>query len=205
MTAHGRWPRFAETTTIVEDQAVRRAWQQERRPFFVAVVLLARSQHVQRRLADVFAGLSPWCHPAAPGQAHVTLVAIGADDRAAQRARRVLGQQCEVTVGGADSFTAAPFLRVDGDALHAMREAVLAAAGTETDAPSPWVPHVTVGTYRRAVTRDDLAARLAPFRDLPELHVRGRTTVMVVDRSSDVGGLLPLPLARSGLPPASGA
>ena len=183
---------------------MRRSWQQERRPFFVAVVLLARAQPLQSRLADVFAGLAPWCHPAAPDQPHVTLAAIGSDAGAAQRAQRVLGERCDVTVGGADSFSAAPFLRVSGLSLRPMRQAVLAAAGTEVAAPSQWVPHVTVGTYRRAVPRDALAARLAPFRDLPALHVRGRTRVMVVDRSSDVGGLLPVP-TRFGRPPASGA
>ena len=202
MTDPAGWPRFAEETTIAEDATLRYSWQRERRPFYVAVVLLEGSPPLQRRLAEVFAALSPWCRPAAPGQAHVTLAAIGADRTAARRAHGVLGDGCDVIIGGADSFSAAAFLQVCGSALDPMRQAVLAAAGPEVAAPREWVPQVTVGTYRRTVPRRVLAARLAPWRDLPPLLLRGRTGVMAVDRGSDVGGLLPVPPARFGGPPA---
>jgi 2'-5' RNA ligase len=143
----------------------------------------------------VLDGLSPWCLPSAPGQPHVTLAALGTDLAVAQRAGRVLGGRCEVVVGGADSFSAAVFLQVCGGGLAAARASVLAMAA-DVGAPPVWVPHVTVGTYRRSVPHRQLAARLAPWRDLPPLLLTGRTGLMIVDRSGRRGELLPVPAER---------
>lgn len=200
VTAPERWPRFIEDATIVEDPAVRRSWRRDRRPFYVAVVLLPVSGPLQQRRHQVLDGLSPWCRPSAPGQPHVTLAALGTDPALARRVGRALGGRCDVVVGGADSFSAAAFLGAAGEDLVAARESVLATAA-EVGAPPRWVPHVTVGTYRCSVARGALAARLAPWRNLPPLLLTGSAGLMIVDRSGRHGGLLPVP-AEPIRPPA---
>jgi 2'-5' RNA ligase len=192
--ADARWPRFTEGATIAEDPAVRRTWQYDRRPFYVAAVMLPAAGQLEGRREQVCAGLSPWCVPSAPGQPHVTLAALGTDEAAAQRAGRVLGGPCGIVIGGADSFAAAVFLRVAADrAVAAVRGSVLAAAGAEAGAPPTWVPHVTVATYRHRVDRERLTARLARWRAMPPLRLVGRTALMVVDRASERGRLRPAP------------
>jgi 2'-5' RNA ligase len=78
----------------------------------------------------------------------------------------------ELEVGGLDSFDSAAFLRVSdpSGSLTRLRKALAASCPEQRFAP--YVPHLTLGLYRRAEPKDELARCIAAFVDGGPLPLR---------------------------------
>lgn len=159
------------------------AWRQGRRRYAVwlievqAPAVLARWRQAQTRLA-------PWLLPS-QRQAHLTVQVCGFvveataegdpappntlrndDFLPAQRAAQQQALQAlkpprfSLQVGGVDSFDSAAFLQVSDPqhALAPLRQALALAHGEFRS--GPWVPHLTLGLYRAAWPKAELAQAL---------------------------------------------
>ncbi len=142
-------------------------------------------------VAAVRQQLSDWLHPMPQRQLHLTLFVCGfeqptsgADDdftpaqlrRQIEQLDREPGARCVLPLGPVDSFATAAFIPV-GDPqgrLSRWRHA-LGGAGREIR-QAAYVPHITLGLYRRKLTGEQVRARLrdidSPPRSLTvsELH-----------------------------------
>ncbi|MDX5372196.1 MAG: 2'-5' RNA ligase family protein [Pseudomonadaceae bacterium] len=161
--------------------------------------VLQRLQAARRLLDD-------WLHPPGARQAHVTLFVCGFatptprhdDDIAAtllqaqHRALAALGvAPFELHIGGLDSFASAAFLAVhDSGRLERLREA-LARLSTEVR-QAPYVPHLTVGLYRRAASAADWRRRAAALRDCPPLRLPVRELQLLSYAAAEPQGALRL-------------
>lgn len=204
-------------TTLPPSPEVMRRWRSGPRWFF-AVAAMIDDEQVEQRRRQVLGALGPWVRPSAPGQAHVTLAAlgfgahpsggIGAPGRGragssqppttAPAPRRpdpaAIGVQelpaLRLRIRGAELFASAAYLTVDAldDGLARAR----ARHGEhDLERSEPWVPHVTVGVFTQAVPIDDVRRRLAPLSVLPPLDVTARARLMAVDARSALGALTP--------------
>ena len=130
--------------------------------------------------------LSDLLHPSPQRQLHLTLFVCGfeqparlADDdfTPAQLRRQIelLGQArggpCVLPLGPVDSFASAAFIPVGDPAGRLSRwRHVLEHAGREVR-QATYVPHITLGLYRRKVTAKDLRARLGDI-GLPPVSLK---------------------------------
>jgi hypothetical protein len=176
------WPLLEGRATIAPDHAVLSSWREDPGPFH-AIVLAINDVRVEERRARIGRAMHPWLLRSCPGQAHVTVAAVGP-----ARPELPPPRQVELVVGGADSFASAAFLHAAGHDLDQLREHL---AAQDLAAPAHFVAHVTVGTYRWPLAADIVAQRLAPWRHSPPLRVHGTVRLVRVDRSSRFGRLLP--------------
>ncbi len=174
------WPLLEGATSIAPDPAVLRSWRAAGGPFH-AVVVAINDPRVEQRRIEVARALHPWLQRTCPGQAHVTVAALGGA-RPALEPRAV-----ELEVSGADSFSSAAFLHAHGPGLADLREQL---AGQEVDAPDEYVGHVTVGIYRWPLAAGIVAGRLAPWRHSRPLAVRGTVRLVRIDPASRTGRLI---------------
>ncbi|WP_266182838.1 2'-5' RNA ligase family protein [Dyella humicola] len=137
------------------------------------------AEAVRQRLSDLL-------HPMPQRQLHLTLFVCGfeqptsvADDdftpaqlsRQIERLNRVRGEPCVLPLGPVDSFASAAFIPV-GDPegrLSRWRDA-LGCAGREIR-QAAYVPHITLGLYRRKLTAKHVRARLGEL-DSPPTSLR---------------------------------
>ena len=163
-------------------------WHRGRRHYGVWLLEL-ESEPLQQRMQRLRAQLAPWLL-AAPGwprrQAHVTVFVCGfwapwrsQDDDftpaqlAAQQTALASARlpPLKLEIGLLDSFDTAAFLRVHDplQGLAAVRR-VLGAQVAEIR-QTPYVPHVTLGWYARAVPTTQVARRLAAQPPLEPLQL----------------------------------
>lgn len=129
--------------------------------------VLARIELLKRELADLL-------HPSRR-QPHITLFVCGFaqphrryddDFTPAQLARQVAGlqalevQPCTLRIGAVDSFASAAFLTVTDPAGQLDRWRRVLATECAEVRQAPYVPHLTLGLYRRRVHLDELRERL---------------------------------------------
>lgn len=160
--------------TLVADPAVLRRWHQRPAWHLIAVVLPAHGA-VERRRLEIAHALDDLVEPGPPGQPHITVWVSGQTP-----VPGFAGRSVTVTVGGSDTFTSAAYLSVEGDALAAIRDE-LAAVGPAEDRLSPYVPHITIGTYRKRVPLAQARAALAPWTDLSPLTMTADVHPLVLD------------------------
>lgn len=166
--------------------------------------------HLRQRLAAVRAALAPWL-VWGPRQPHLTLQVCGFpsdlasaqwnDDftpamRAAQCAAlaQLASRRFTLRLGAVASFASAAYLTVQDEdgALPALRQALALGHGEFRSAP--WVPHVTVGLYRRPWPWADVQAALSSLARVPAtsrtLVLPVRAVSLVSYDATDVGGRL---------------
>ena len=186
-------------------------WHRGRRHYGVWLFEL-QSELLQQRMQRLRAHLSPWLL-AAPGwprrQAHVTVFVCGflapwrsLDDDftpaqlAAQQAALAAARlpPLSLEIGSLDSFDTAAFLRVH-DPLQGLA-AVRRVLGQEVAEirQAPYVPHVTLGWYARAVPCAQVARRLAAQPLLEPLQLEVRRLLWARYEARVMGGWL-TPLA----------
>lgn len=146
--------------------------------------LLSYITELQSQLADLL-------HPPGARQAHLTLFVCGFaqpaerfdDDFTPQRLqaqikqlRRSAGPACTLPLGAPDSFASAAFLPVgDPEGRLARWRAILGSASEEIR-QADYVPHITLGLYRRQIDAQTLRQRLAELPateltlEVDELH-----------------------------------
>ena len=148
--------------------------------------------------------LGNWLHPAGPRQAHISLFVCGfacthprydddiapahlAAQRRALEALRLA--PFELRIGALDSFASAAFLAVAEQApLDRLRQA-LAGCATEVR-QAPYVPHLTVGLYRQAVSAQAWRARAESLSDYPPLTLPVRELQLVSYAAGEPQGAL---------------
>jgi len=179
------WSTFCRgPATLAESAGVRAAWHRGRRRYHLwafrvrAPDVTDRVAHLQQALAGAF-------EPAPRDDLHVTAFVAGFattnplhDDCVPwqaldlqTRALREEGRRVRLRVGGVGSFLSVPFLWV-GDPYGELDHlrSVLARHGREIRF-APYRPHLTLGRYVADVPTAPLAARFAPFRQLPSLEL----------------------------------
>ena len=195
---------FSSTAQVLAAaEKVPHRWHRGRRQY-AAWVIDADTDAVRARLARLRTDLGDLWRPQ-HRQPHVTVFVCGfvadeprhADDiamRALEAQRHALStarrRPFELRVGGLDSFDSAAFLRVDdpAQALAPLRR-VLQSVHPEVRM-APYVPHLTVGLYRQAHDKRDIARRYAPHRHLPALVVDVRALRLVNYRADDIDSAL---------------
>ena len=159
--------------------------------------MLQRLHEARRLLGD-------WLHPVQGRQAHISLFVCGFpcavpchdDDigtavlQAQHSALASLNAApFELQIGGLDSFASAAFLGVRDDGqLEQLRQA-LAPLSREIR-QAAYVPHLTVGLYRQAVSAEQWHARAAPLHDSPPLSLAVRELQLVSYDARELQGPL---------------
>jgi 2'-5' RNA ligase len=140
---------------------------------------------VLQRLQSARELLDDWLHPPGERQAHVTLFVCGfantapeLDDdiapamlEAQRQALETLRlEPFELSIGDLGSFASAAFLDVqDNGKLEQLRQVL--ARFTPEVRQAEYVPHLTVGLYRRAVATAIWCQRAARLRNCPPLPI----------------------------------
>lgn len=154
-------------------------WRRGRERYAVWT-LPVRCPQVLARLERAQAHLGDCLHAGYRRQAHITLFVCGFpaeqavldDDFPASRLSAQLAaleqlraEPFSLQIGGLDSFASAPFLHVsDPQARLANLREALTAHSTEIR-QSPYLAHLTVGLYARALPASVMHPRLAAFTD----------------------------------------
>lgn len=159
---------------------------------------------VLQRLHEARRLLGDWLHPVQGRQAHISLFVCGfpcaapcLDDdigtavlQAQHRALASLNAApFELQIGSLDSFASAAFLEVKDDGrLEQLRQA-LAPLSREIR-QAAYVPHLTVGLYRQAVSADHWRERAEPLRDCQPLALAVRELQLVSYDARELQGPL---------------
>jgi len=176
------WKRFAELKRVFGPTAgVREQWHRGRSSYAVWVLRVSHPA-IDARVSQLAAALGAAIRPIPQRDLHVTLFVSGFptetpshDDDVAwsvlRAQRELFFAPLRIAVGGSSSFATAAFLEVvDVDGGLADVRAQLAGEGRELRF-SPYVPHLTVGTYAQT-------APAAPVRSILE-RWRGESPVLL--------------------------
>lgn len=173
--------------TVVADPAVLQAWRTGPRWYHVVVAMID-SPEVEERRRTLCAALGDLVTPSAPGQAHVTIWAAGFEPPGALPS----SGRIPLTIGGPDTFVSAAYLTVTGTGVDRVRSRMIA-DGFPEDRADPFIPHVTLGTYRREVPLTQVLDALHTLPEAVPLPVMGDIRHLVVDTRSEEGTLAPVP------------
>ncbi len=178
-------PTQAPDATLVTDIRDYPEWHQGRLRYAVWMVpitspaLLSHIHSLQTQLGDLL--------HATRRQAHLTLFvcgfeqsrAVANDDFTPEHLRRQiehLGQlrspTCTLEIGPPDSFASAAFLPVLDQEGHLQRWRATLAQNCREVRQSAYVPHITLGLYKRRVGADELRQRLAQLPVLADSRLK---------------------------------
>ncbi|MCO5785208.1 2'-5' RNA ligase [Pseudomonas sp. G11-1] len=162
---------FAETTVAqLRDYT---EWHRGRSRYAIWMIPI----NCPRALAHIdqlTASLADLLHPSRR-QPHITLFVCGFEGQSvrydddftsAQLQRQLTGLDrlalppCELRIGAPDSFASAAFLTVDDPQGHLSRWREALGAGCSEIRQTSYVPHITLGLYRRAISATELRQRL---------------------------------------------
>ncbi len=133
------------------------------------------SAAVEQRRRDVAAALGGLVHFTTPQQAHVTLWALGYESSGWPQ------QTLQLSVGTPWTFASAAYLRVESPDIAGLRGRLAGADLPDEERPAEFVPHVTIGPYRREVPLREVAERLRRFDRLEPIPATATVRVMAVD------------------------
>jgi hypothetical protein len=174
-------------TTVVADPAVLERWRTGPRWYYVIAAMI-ESDAVERRRRQAADALGDLLHPTTPGQPHVTVWALGFEPARWWRPRRATLQ-----VGSAATFSSAAYLSVTSSDIAGCRAELLAGGPGGRLAPEgrgePYVPHVTVGTYRRRVPLAHVRRTLLRLSGSSVQPVPATVRLVAVDTRSPTGAL----------------
>jgi 2'-5' RNA ligase len=193
----------APRKTLPTELGVLETWHRGR-PKFTAWVLSfepgAAASVLSLRMHQVRSALAPWLwtnHARAP---HITLRVCGfwSSDYAPSDLvvdRHALAcadlRAFHLEIGGAGWFASSPYLRVGPagvDEILRLRSVLETVRAEERTVP--FVPHVSVGTFRREADASDIDAALAPLLALPPLRFSVRALHLVSYRTHELDGPL---------------
>ena len=170
--------------TVVADPDVLAAWRSGPRWFHVVVAMIDDDE-VESRRHQVVDLLGPeLVSLTAPGQAHVTIWAAGFEPPTSLTDSGRIPLQITAPA----TFTSAAYLHVTGSGVERVRSRLLA-DGIPEDRQTPFVPHVTVGTYLNQVPLAQVHEQLRLMAEAPPIPVTGHIRHLVVDTRSPVGAL----------------
>jgi 2'-5' RNA ligase len=160
-------------------------WHRQRQRYGVWIIpvndpaLLDYIEATRRRLADLL-------HPSQQRQPHLTLFVCGfeqpshvADDDFSpaqlhdqiESLQSLRGAACSLALGAPDSFASAAFIPVlDPSGQLTQWRCALEVAAKEVR-QSTYVPHITLGLYRRKATAEEIRQRLVEI-DVPSMSLR---------------------------------
>lgn len=164
---------------MVADAELLRRWRTGPRWYHIVVALID-GPAVERRRRAVAAALSDLVELSTPGQPHVTLWVAGFDAVPTVRQRVELS----LTIGTPATFASALYLRVTGPAIDEVRSE-LRSANPPEDRAGTFIPHVTVGLYRRSVPLAAVRSRLVALGQEPQLTTTAQIAHRVVDTRTD--------------------
>lgn len=159
---------------------------------------------LRQRLERARSHLHPWLSPHCRTP-HVTLFVCGFPANVARWDDDIDGEQqrCQrralenlalprftLRIGGLSSFDSAAFLQVDdpGASLAALRAALAGPRREIRD--TPYVPHLTVGLYRGAFDKRQVAHRLAAFDDSTPIELSVQNIHFATYAARELGGPL---------------
>lgn len=167
-------------------------------------LLMIEDAAVLRRHAALSAQLRRWLLPGATRQPHLTLAVAGFldgqqehDDDACPNRLQQLGQWLRqsppraprIAVAGLDSFASAAFLRVDDphDDLGTLHGCLKQA---DDFRQGPYVPHITLGLYRRQLSAGQVQQRIRHYQSLPGLPLTCHELCLASYAAQRAGGPL---------------
>lgn len=174
------------------------------RPHFAVWAIALAAPAIDARLASVRRRFDGLLRPDYARQAHVTLHVCGfpcerarwPDDFARDRLLRQVRQLAEsavapfeIALGDIDSFTSAPFFRVEdrSGAIARLRHGLAREGGDGRT--TPFLPHVTLGLYNAAHPVADVERQIGDRR-LPPLEAQVRQIELMAYESAVLGGPL---------------
>lgn len=177
------WRRFRTAPSLLlPTPGERERWHAGRRWYHVTALVLD-DPRVRARRDEVREALGEWTIPFCDDTPHVTLWVHGFDRTAPPSPPR----EAAIRIGGANAFRSCTFLEVRSTELPALRGIF---RGRE-ERWTHYVPHLTCARFVRALSPAVAAARLRPFRRLPEIHAVGSVHDLVLDAWDDRGRLVP--------------
>lgn len=182
------WERFCSAPGLLGPTPGVRADWAAGRPQYAVWAIRIHAPAVQKRVLELQAGLTSWTRPVPAHDLHVTTWVAGFPSTAPQRdddiheqalaaqVRALHGQSSfRLAIGGANSFTTAPFLEVyDLDGGLARVRTVLEQQGPRELRFAPYVPHVTLGTVTADHPVAPLRTFIEPHRQLAPIEVQVR-------------------------------
>jgi 2'-5' RNA ligase len=93
-----------------------------------------------------------------------------------------------LNIGALDSFDSAVFLRIEDDSGGLAKLRTALAETCEEIRQAPYTAHVTVGLYRDAFDKREVARRLSAFGAMPPLPVRVERVHFATYAARDLGG-----------------
>jgi 2'-5' RNA ligase len=180
------WERFCAAPHLLgPTPGVRERWAAGRADYAVWAIRI-HAEAILQRATHLQAALTSWTRPTPPTDLHVTTWVAGFpsehpthnddihEDALKAQAEALRGHRSfRIAIGGANSFTTAPFLEVhDLDGGLAQVRAVLQQQGPPELRFAPYVPHVTLGTATADHSVAPLRARLEPHRHQPLIEVQ---------------------------------
>lgn len=169
--------------TVIADPEVVASWRNGPRWYHVVVAMIDDPEVEQRR-RDVAAALGDLVALSAPDQPHVTIWTAGFDHPATLPD----SGRIPLTVGGADLFRSAAYLKATGTGLDRVRSRLIA-DGLAENRTEDFVAHVTVGPFLREAPMAEVRERLQSLAPLSPIPVTGHIRHLVVDTRSPVGEL----------------
>jgi 2'-5' RNA ligase len=162
------WASFtAAEHTLGPTPGLRTRWHAGRQ-HYAAWMVRVDGPVLRERVAQLQRALGPWIRPVPLDELHITLRVAGFlsprpyEDPGFPVADHTMSGTLEATlrrlpalaprlqIGPASSFASAPFLEVRDPVGDLARcRALLTRAGADEVRESPWLPHLTVGTWRR--------------------------------------------------------
>ena len=174
-----------ESLTEVLDAEVWRQWSSGPR-WYYALAALIPDQDVKQRQLQVARALSDWLILDSDSQPHVTVRTLGFTP-VQWRTRDV-----DLIVGQPETFVSAAYLKVMCPDILQLRGLLETTNFDSQPLPSEdrneaYVPHITVGTYRRVVPLAKVRARLSCVSAVPDLRVTATIHQIAIDTRSRVG------------------
>ena len=171
-------------TSEVLDAETWRSWSQGPRWYYVLAAMI-RDERVERRRQHVAEVLGPTLQLTSPGQPHVTVRAIGFEPY------DWTPLTVELEVLGPDTFTTAVYLKVKSPEIMRLRKKLdtVSPALPVEDRQTPYIPHVTVGTYLERVSLQEVQQALDESGSMQPIPLTAEVRQVAVDTRSTLGQL----------------
>ena len=173
----------AETSEVL-DAETWRSWSQGPRWYYVLAAMI-RDERVERRREHVAEVLGQALQLTSPGQPHVTVRSIGFEPC------KWTPITVELEVLGPDTFTTAAYLKVNSPEITQVRKKLdtVSPALPVEDRQTPYIPHVTVGTYLERVSLHEVQQALDESGSMQPIPLTAEVRQVAVDTRSTLGQL----------------
>jgi len=199
------WQQFIQSpTTLPTEDRDHAEWHLDR-PHYSLWAIQVLDSRVHARVQAAHDRLDEYLFSPYQRQPHITLYVCGFPSLSGrseqeylpeQQSRHIQGLQAAaltpftITVGGFNSFTAAPFLEVHDLENGIQRVRGILLQSRPEDRTTPYTPHLTIGLYRGAFPTSSVARKAMALPDGPPIQYTVNRIHFMVYRTARIAGPL---------------